>query len=187
MTMKLFYKPRSRSVRPRWLLEELGVPYELVRLDGSDPGKHPALLDGEVSFAEPSAICLIHLADRFPEGHLAPPVGSPERGRYHQWLSFAEGTIEPLVMEFYRQAQLPEEARGFAETNRERLNEALDLVAGALEGRNHLVGERFTAADLLMSALLHLAYSLRLLEGHQRLERYVHEHTRRPACRRAVS
>ena len=81
--MKLYFAPRTRAVRARWLLEELGVPYELIKLDlarqeNTTPaylavhplGEVPALVDGDVTLLESLAICL-HLADRFPEKHLA--------------------------------------------------------------------------------------------------------------------
>jgi glutathione S-transferase len=83
--MKLYFAPRTRAVRPRWLLEELGVPYELVKLDPSKQenktpaflalhpfGEIPVLVDGDVTLFESAAICL-YLADRFPEKNLAPP------------------------------------------------------------------------------------------------------------------
>src|ERR1700733_14190179 len=85
LPMKLYFAPRTRASRPRWLLEELGVPYELVRLDLSTQenrapeflavsplGQLPALVDGDTTLLEPSAICL-YLADRSPEKQLAPP------------------------------------------------------------------------------------------------------------------
>ena len=80
--MLLHFKPRSQSVRARWLLEELSVPYELVRLTAEGP---LALVDDDLTFplSEASAVCLIHLADRFPEKQLAPPIGSHLRGRYY--------------------------------------------------------------------------------------------------------
>src|SRR5687768_8158359 len=100
--MKLYFAPRTRSVRPRWLLEELGLPYELVKLDlsreehrtpahlGLHPlGDVPVLEDGEVTlFVSPAII--LYLADRSPEKRLAPPMESPDRGPYLQWLLFAE-------------------------------------------------------------------------------------------------
>src|SRR5947208_6779895 len=97
--MKLHYAPRSRYSRPRWLLEELEVPYGMVRVNL--PTTEPTLEDDGVVLWEPSALCLVYLADRFPEKKLAPPIGSDERRRYYQWLSFTEGTLEPRVLEFY--------------------------------------------------------------------------------------
>lgn len=193
--MKLYFAPRTRATRARWLLEELGVPYELVKLDlarqeNTTPaylavhplGEVPALVDGDVTLLESLAICL-HLADRFPEKHLAPPVGSAERGPYYQWLAFTEVSLEPMVMAFYRHAQLPEELA----KHRTRLTAVLDVITAGLGGREFLVGGAFTAADVVMASILHLANTLKLLDGHPRLVEYVKRHTQRPAVRKAVS
>lgn len=198
--MKLYFMPRSRLTRPRWLLEEIGVPYELVRLDPAQQaqvhpsGEIPALVDGDVTLLEPSALCLIYLADRFPEKNLAPPLGSPERGQYYRWMAFAEQSLEPMVMKLYRHAQLPEEQKPSAQQQEEiakvrpRLEAALDVVDAWLKDREVLVGGHFTAADVMMAALLHLAHhTQKLLDGHPRLMEYVMRHTRRPASRQAVS
>jgi glutathione S-transferase len=84
--LKLHLAPRTRSIRARWLLEELGVPYESVLLD---PATHqvPTLIDGDLTLFQSSAICL-YLADRFPEPRMAPPPGSPER----DWWSTSTAT-----------------------------------------------------------------------------------------------
>jgi glutathione S-transferase len=203
--MKLYFVPRTRATRPRWLLEELGVPYELVRLDASKQenktpaylavhpfGEVPALVDGDVTLFESLAICL-YLADRFPEKQLAPPLGSPERGRYYQWMVFAEATLEPVVMEFYKHAQLSEEKKGAAHLqddlakHRARMNDVLKVVDAELTGREFIAAGHFTAADLVMGSILHLANALKLLEGHPRLVEYVYRHCQRPAVLRAVA
>lgn len=93
MAIQLYWCANTRAVRALWLLEEIGAAYELVRVDvragaQSDPafrvisplGKVPALVDGETVVAESGAICA-YLGDRFPEAKLAPPLGSPLRGR----------------------------------------------------------------------------------------------------------
>ncbi|MDY7227860.1 glutathione S-transferase family protein [Hyalangium rubrum] len=203
--MKLYFAPRTRATRARWLLEELGVPYELVKLDlarqeNATPaylavhplGEVPALVDGDVTLLESLAICL-HLADRFPEKHLAPPVGSAECGPYYQWMVFAEVSLDPVVMAFYRHAQLPEEQKARAHSeealakHRTRLTAVLDVIQGGLGGREFLVGGAFTAADVVMASILHLANTLKLLDDHPRLVEYVKRHSQRPAVRKAVS
>jgi len=203
--MKLYFAPRTRSSRPRWLLEELEVPYEIIRLDLSKQenqtpgylavsplGEVPALVDGELTLLEPSAICL-HLADRFPEKQLAPPPGSAERGAYYQWLLFAEATLAPVVMALYEHAQLPEEQNSAAHAqealakHHARLSALLDVVDDEIEGRDFLAAGHFTAADLVMASILHLANHLKLLEDRPRLVKYIYLHCQRPACGRAVS
>lgn len=203
--MKLYAAPRTRAVRARWLLEELGVPYELIKLDltrqeNRTPaylavhplGEVPALVDGDVTLLESLAICL-HLADRFPEKHLAPPVGSPERGPYYQWMVFAEVSLDPAVMEFFRRAPLTEAKHSGAHPDeglskhRARIGAVLDVINAGLGDREFLVGGSFTAADVVMASILHLAHTLGLLDGQPRLMEYVRRHTQRPAVRRAVS
>src|SRR5262245_31508468 len=114
----LYYAPRTRSVRIRWLLEELGLPHELRRVPFTPPtgrwfsqatpsGKFPVLEDGEVTMFESGAI-LEYVLERYGEGRLAPPVGSPRRAEFLQWAHFAEATaFAPLGIivwhTFYKQ------------------------------------------------------------------------------------
>lgn len=197
--MKLYFAPRTRAVRPRWLLEELEVPYELLKLDLSKQenrtlaylalhpfGEVPVLVDGDVTLFESPAI-LLHLADRFPERHLAPPPGSPERGPYLQWVLFAEVTLEPVVLEHYRHAQLPEAQKTNLAAQHARLDEVLTVIDTRLAGREFAVGNSFTTADVVLASILHLASTLKLLDRHPRLFDYVLRHTKRPAARRAVT
>ncbi len=203
--MKLYYAPRTHATRPRWLLEELGVPYELVRVDLSKNehlppdflavsplGEVPALVDGELTLLEPSAICL-YLADCFPEKQLAPPPGSVERGAYYQWLLFAEVTLAPVLISLYEHPRLSEEQKAAAHAQQElarhhaRLRSLLDLVDERVKARDFLAAGHFTAADVAMASLLHLANHLKLLDDRPRLVEYVYLHCQRPASRRAVS
>src|SRR5215216_2978564 len=105
MSLRLYFVPRTRSLRPRWLLEELGVPYELVRLESADTktpeylavhplGRVPALVDDGVALFESAALYL-HLADKYGEGKMAPAPGTIERGLYYQWILFASASLEP--------------------------------------------------------------------------------------------
>ena len=110
--MKLYWAPRTRSLRALWVLEEAGVPYERVRLDLSageqksaefraiNPmAKVPALTDGTLAVAESGAICA-YVAEAHPEAGLAPPVGDPARGRYLRWLFFSPGCVEQAFFRF---------------------------------------------------------------------------------------
>ncbi|MBF5041943.1 glutathione S-transferase family protein [Aggregicoccus sp. 17bor-14] len=193
--MKLYAAPRTRAIRPRWLLEELEVPYALQRVEVSQPegvspemralhplGEVPVLVDGALTLFESSAICL-YLADRFPEKGLAPLPTSAQRGPYLQWLLFAEVTLEPLVLEQRLHAMRPEAPRPAPPA---RLGEVLGALERHLEGREYVATEGFTAADLVLSSILHLAHTLRLLERYPRLSEYTLRCTKRPAVRRAV-
>ena len=111
--MKLYYAPQTRATRPRWMLEEIGAPYELVRLQLSK-GEHkqpeylrvhphgavPAFADEHVTLFESGAICA-YLADTFPEKQLAPAAGSAQRGPYYQWLFYSMATMEPPVLKVF--------------------------------------------------------------------------------------
>ncbi len=203
--MKLYFAPRTRATRARWLLEELGVPYELVKLDlaqqeNTTPaylavhplGEVPSLVDGDLTLLESLAICL-HLADRFPEKRLAPPVGSAERGPYYHWMVFAELSLDPVVMAFHRDVRSSGEQTPGAHAEEEmarhraRLGTLLETLHAGLGDREFLVGGAFTAADGVMVSILHLAHTLGLLDGHPRLLAYVRRHVQRPAVRKAVS
>ena len=100
--LTLYYAPRTRAVRVRWLLEELGVPHELRRVPFVPPtggffsqatplGKFPVLVDGDVTIFESGAI-VEYVLERYGQGRLAPAAGSPLRGPFLQWLHFAEAT-----------------------------------------------------------------------------------------------
>ncbi|NOK32974.1 glutathione S-transferase family protein [Corallococcus exercitus] len=199
--MKLYFAPRTRSTRPRWLLEELGVPYELVRVDlASGAHKHPdylqhvhplgvvpALEDGGQPVMESTAH-LLHLADRFPEKGLAPAPGSLERAEYYQWISFAVTTLEPRVEAYFEHTQgLPEGQRVPALADRavQRFTDAARVLEARLGGREFLVGSRFSAADVLMASLLAWAGMLGLTKDFAGLQAYTKHHLARPAAKRA--
>src|SRR5438045_3786801 len=158
--MKLYYVPMTRSNRPRWMLEELGVPYELVRLDPkkgenqtpeylaiNPTGKVPSLVDGEVKMFESAAI-VAYLADKFQK--LAPPVGTPERAAYYQWLFFGMTTLEqPVGLYAKHTGSLPPEQRveHVAKDAKAAAERALAPLDHALKEREWLLGP-FTAADI---------------------------------------
>lgn len=198
--MKLYYSPRSRSARPRWMLEEIGAPYELVRLDlakGEQKkpeylkihphGAVPALSDDEVTLFESAAICA-YLADKFPDKHLAPPLGNPARGYYYQWLIYSMATAEPAVLKvFLNTVMLPEAKRSVAAADEGRVQWAAvaRVLESALEGKSFLLGEQFSAADVMIGSIAGWANSMKLLEGFPQLQKYVARLTSRPAFRRA--
>jgi len=121
--IKLYHSPRSRSVRVRWLLEELGLPYELVQRAYKPPalpfaqdspmGKFPALEDGPVVMIESGAI-VEYLLEQYGAGRLGPRAGEPGRAAFLQWLHFAEATLLPPVLEILRHTLLKPEAERIA-------------------------------------------------------------------------
>src|SRR5215831_18918692 len=185
--LKLYHSPQSRSTRPLWLLEEIGAPYELVKIDPH--GVVPALLDGDLVLFESAAICA-YLADKFPAAHLAPAVGTPERGRYYQWLFYAMATLEPPVLQvFLHSVRLPEAERSArtAEQGRKTFAEVAAVISNALASKPFLLGEQFSAADVMIGSTLAWAQFMNLLEGHATLGEYVQRLSARPAFQRAWS
>jgi glutathione S-transferase len=198
--IKLYYIPQSRATRPRWLLEEMGVPYELVRLPGplaerkaSDyvkihpHARVPALADGDTTMFESAAICL-YLADKFMDKGFAPALDSPERGPYLQWTVYSMVTLEPPIYQIYRHTDaLPEEQRSQAALAEARASFA--EVAGVLEKvlgeQPFIVGKDFTAADVMIGATLNWARNIGLLEGYPALLDYVKRLNERPAFKRS--
>jgi len=198
--MKLYHSPRSRSVRPRWLLEEIGEPYEIVRLDMSK-GEHkesgylkvhphgvvPAFTDGDLTMFESSAICM-YLADKFPQKRLAPSPGTPARGLYYQWMVYSIATLEPPVLQvFMHTVMLPEGQRSAAqvEDGRQKFADVARVLAQALKSKPFLLGEQFSAADVMIGSTLAWSQFLGLLEGQPVLQDYVKRLTERPAYQRA--
>ncbi len=200
--MKLYYCPMTRATRPRWLLEEVGSPYDLVRVD-LGKGEHkrpeyqrihphgrvPALVDGDVTVFESSAICL-YLADKFPDKKLAPALGSPARGPYYQWMVYAIATAEPPVLKvFLNTVRRPEAERNAAEAEagRAEFQEVAALLTRVLDGRPFLLGDQFTAADVMVGSIVGWARGLKLVENHPALKEYSRRLVERPAYKRATA
>jgi len=198
--MKLYHSPQSRSVRPRWLLEELGVPYDLVRLDFSKNehktaeymkihphGAVPALVDDDVVIIESAAICA-YLADNYLDKQLAPPVGTPARGKYYQWMHYSIATLEPPVLQvFLNTVMLPEEQRSAkaVDEGKQSFANVARVLSQTLAGKSFLLGEQFSAADVMVGSTLAWANFMGLLEPYPVLQDYVKRLSARPAYQRA--
>jgi glutathione S-transferase len=198
--MKLYHSAQSRSVRPRWLLEELGVPFELVRLDFSKQehkaadymkihphGAVPALVDGDVKLFESAAICM-YLADKYADKKLAPAVGTPARGLYYQWVLYSIATLEPPVLQvFMNTVMLPEEQRSAkaVEEGKKGFATVAQVLSQALDGKSFLLGEQFSAADVMIGSTLSWAQFMGLLADQPTLQSYVARLAERPAFQRA--
>src|SRR6185295_13163175 len=157
--IRLYFAPRTRAVRVRWLLEELGLPYELERVEFNLPqrvfsqntpmGKLPVIEDGDVTICESGAI-LEYILERYGDGRLAPPIGSPLRGPFLQWVHFAEATAFPPIgvivwHTLYRgdAGEIP----GVIASARDRARGGFAFVEQALAGKRYLLGDEFSAAD----------------------------------------
>ena len=195
--IKLWFAPRTRSVRVRWLLEELGLPHELVRVDFNRPshtfaqstplGKLPVIEDDGAVFGESGAI-VQYILERYGNGRLAPPIGSPLRGEFLQWVHFAESTAFPPVGVVVWHTLYEQNADRFPEviqSARGRALEAFGFVEKRLEGRDYLLGADFSAADVMMGFTLFAAHALGVLDDrYANLNRYLARLEQRPVSRR---
>jgi glutathione S-transferase len=198
----LHHAPRSRSSRILWLLEEAGAPYTLAVHDlqkathkdagylaVNPAGKVPALVDHgpdgswSVVVTESSAICN-YVADAWPDAGLAPPIGSPLRGPYLTWLAFSPGVIEPAFadMMFPRAAEPPASSIGWA-----RFDAVVDRLDTALERGPWLLGDTFSAADVLVGSMLQWLHAWGKLPARDHLLRYLKALGERPANQRAIA
>jgi glutathione S-transferase len=184
----LYHAPRSRSSRMIWLLEELGAPYEVVPVDiqrrggvgARDPknphpdGKVPALVHDGRLVTESIAIAL-YLTDLFPANGIGPLPGDPKRGEYLTWLAYYAGVMEPVLIDRERQA--------------EEAGKVDRRVVGALEkapyllGDRFFLGDRFSAADILLASLMQFARNF--LPSAKVLDEFLARVTARPAFGRA--
>ncbi|WP_133649916.1 glutathione S-transferase family protein [Paraburkholderia flava] len=192
--MKLYYWPKTRAFRALWMLEEIGAHYDLVRVNirageqgtadyrGVNPmTKLPALDDDGVRVAESGAV-LLYLADRFPAANLGAPLDDPLRGRFLQWLFFTPGCLEPAMAEKITGSAGNSFSFGWGDLD--RVKQAID---GALDEGEWLLGERFTAADLLLVSTLQVAFAAKLLEPKDKIGDYVGRALARDAHTRAVA
>ena len=161
--MRLHYLPGTAAMAPHATLAEIGVPYELVRVerdaDGQPSadylalnpwGKIPTLEDGDLVLTESAAICL-HLADTFPEARLAPPVGTPERAELYRWLLWLSNTVQMTQMRHFYPDRYGTE--GVKEAADAELAAHYDLLDAHLAGREWLVGSERTVADFFLFML----------------------------------
>lgn len=191
----VFYThPMSRGRIVRWMLEEIGASYETKVIDygpkmkspdylAVNPmGKVPALRHGDTVVTESAAI-IAWLADAFPDAGLAPPADSPLRGPYYRWLFFAAGPLEAGVINKTLDVDVPDDKRGMVGYG--TLETALDTLEQALQGRDTLVGDTFTAADLYLVANLGWYLQQGVIDARTDLTRYAQLHGARPALKRA--
>jgi glutathione S-transferase len=191
----LYHRPKTRSSRFLFLLEELEAPYrvQLVSVrqrDGSgaiDPanphphGKVPAIADdGSVVF-ESSAIAL-YLTDKFTKNHLGPLVGEPQRGAYLSWLAYYSGVFEPSVLSQFMKVQVPRGTAGWVE-----LEEVMPAILARLTAGPYMLGEHFTAVDVLFGTTFAQFAQGGLLPKSPLIDAYVQRIVSRPAFARGMA
>lgn len=191
--MKLYWAPRTRSFTALWLMEETGQPYERVLTDiatgaqktpeylAINPmGKVPALKDGDATLAEAAAICA-YVAERYPQANLAPPVGDIRRAKYLYWLFFSPGCIEPAIVQLATKIEMNPVAAGWGEAQR-----VFDVLDAALSNGPWLLGDTFSAADIVIGSGLNFAVRLfKMVPPRPAFDAYIDRCAARPAFQRA--
>jgi glutathione S-transferase len=192
--LTLYHIAPSRSSIVLWMLEEIGEPYDIQLLSmkngtNREPaylavnpmGKVPALRHGDAVITEVAAICC-YLADEFPRAGLNIPPEQPQRGPYLKWLFFGPGTLEGAVMDraFPRAAEAPRAALGYGD-----FDTTMDVVARAVTPGPFLMGEKFTAADVVIGSNLRWATHFKMIPERKEFVDYVARIAERPAAKRA--
>lgn len=192
--LTFYTNPMSRGRIVRWMLEEVGQPYETVLLDygttmkapeylAKNPmGKVPALQHGDMVVTECAAICA-YLADAFPAAGLAPPPGDKQRGTYYRWLFFGAGPVESMVSVKALGVEVPAEKRGTVGFgSAEDVHKALEY---AVSKGDYLLGDRFSAADVYLGSQIGWGLQFGNIEKRPALTAYAARILGRPAAVRA--
>ena len=195
-TLTLYHWPQSRGVVAHWMLEEVGVDYDVVLLDlqkGAHKsaeflrinpmGKIPALTHGDVVVTENPAICA-YLADAFPQAGLAPAVTDPRRGTYYRWLFFAHGCVEPAMID--RMAQRPDiERRGMLGYG--SYDDTFAALETALVPGPYILGDMFSAADVIVGSALRWGAMMGGIPERPVFKAYADRLGERPALKRSMA
>jgi glutathione S-transferase len=193
--LTLYHAAPSRSSIVHWMLEELGEPYDIHLLSfkkgenrapeylAVNPmGKVPALRYRDVVITEAAAICT-YLADEFPQARLNVPVGDPRRGIYLKWLFFGPSCLEPAIIEraYPRNEAPPRGMLGFGD-----FETVVDvLAAAAAAAQPYLLGQQFTAADVVIGSGPGWGMMFKRLPERPEFTKYVARLNERPALKRA--
>lgn len=187
-----YHAPQSRSIIVQWMLEELGQPFDMHVLDlkknehkapaylAVNPmGKVPAITHKGVVITEAAAICA-HLADAYPKAHLAPALGDPRRGPYLRWMFFGPSCMEPAIIDrmFKREGAEPG-ALGYG-----RFEMTMDVVAEAVSEGPWILGDSFTAADVIIGSNIQWGTMTKALPPRKEFEAYGKRLMERPALKR---
>lgn len=190
----LYTHPMSRGRVVRWMLEEIGVPYNVETIEfGSNMkspeylainpmGKVPAIKHGNTVVTEVAAICA-YLADQFPDSKLAPPSGSQERGAYYRWLFFMAGPFEMATSALaygWKIDSSNAEAVGCG-----RVEDSINTLEKVLGTTPFVCGDTFTAADVLVSSYLWWSIMQKNIPSNKIFEDYIQRTESRPAAKRA--
>ena len=191
----LFWAPQTRSSRAVWMLEEAAVPYEIRKVDIRAPDRHdeadfrlaspmgkvPAIIDGDVAMSESAAIC-IYVADRYSPGRLAPAPDASERGRFLYWTLYTPAVIEPAMSEKLHGIEPDKGRSGWGS-----FDLMIETLGNTLAGRDWLLGESFTAADVMVGSSVVFMRLFGMLPDSAVLDAYADRCLSRPAYAKALS
>jgi glutathione S-transferase len=195
----LFWCPQTRASRILWLLEEMNEPFEVRLIDirkpesRSDPdftaaspmAKVPAIMDitpeGTVHVADSAAIAL-YLSERYPASGLAPAIGDLTRGKFLYWMTFTPGVIEPAMMERFTGMEVSRASSGWG-----NFDAMIEVLEAGLEKGPWLMGEQFSAADVLVGSSVYFMKMFGILPDSTILGDYGDRCAARPACVRALA
>lgn len=192
MGLTFYHAPQSRSLIVHWMLEEVGHPYEMQLLnlkkgEHKDPeylainplGKVPAIKHKMEVLTEAAAICT-YLADAFPDAHLAVPIGDVRRGSYLKWLFFGPSCLEVAVLDkMFQRPETPPGSMGYG-----TFEGTLDVIARGLSHGHYLMGDRFTAADVVIGSGLRWGQMVGVVPQRDEFQRYLDRLAQRPALQR---
>ena len=193
--LTLYHAAPTRSSIVHWMLEELGEPYklEVLNLRAGDQrmpaylainpmGKVPALKDGDVIVTEVAAICC-YLADTYPKARLAPPIGDKRRGAYLKWLFYGPSCVEPAMIDkALGRPPAPRATAGWAD-----YDTVIEVLRGAVGNSEYLLGEQFTAADVVIGSDLRWGILFKMIPELPEFTSYVGRLKARPAMRRQLA
>jgi glutathione S-transferase len=192
MALTLYHIAPSRSSIVHWMLEEIGAPYALHQLKGGENrapaflavnpmGKVPTIDHDGVVVTEAAAICT-YLADAFPQAKLNVPIGDKRRGPYLKWLFFNPSCVEPAIMDraYPRKGDAPQAALGYGD-----YDTVMDVLAKGVSAGPYILGEQFTAADVVVGSGLRYGMMFKLIPERPEFVSYVARLNERPAAKRA--
>lgn len=198
--IKLYHAALTRSIRILWLLEELGLPYEIAGVTFLPPstpysqstpsGKLPCIQDGDLTLFESGAI-LEYIIDRYGNGRLAPPPGTPERGTFLQWVHFSEATAFPALAQIaFHTIFKPEDERisSVADEGRQYAGKTLQVLERELKGKDYILGREFSGADIMLGYTLVASQMLGVLNAdYPNTMAYFARLSARPAFQKALA
>jgi len=176
------------------LLEEAGIKYEMELVDirspdrknsteflGASPmGKVPAIVDGDVAMSESAAIC-IYVADRYCPGSLAPAIDEPSRGQYLYWSIYTPAVVEPAMSEKFNKVEASRVRSGWGD-----FDLMIKTFDEALAGKEWILGDRFTAADVMLGSSAVFMRMFEMLPETKNIGDYADRCLARPAFQKAT-